>query len=225
MSGTGIFFTSGLILYLAGAASAVVNWRRPGSARLAALSLALLGSAFEAVASCLALSGAAVFTWNVPMAIPAFSWAVRLDPLSAWFNLALAVLAFAVSLYSFGYLRPMEGTRHLGALGFFYNVLLLSLTLVFTASNAFFFLVAWEVMALSAFCLVSFEHEKPETSRAAMVFLIMSHAGTGLLLVALPAAGRLRRQPGFRELPSAGIAGFRRASRARSSCCSSSASA
>ena len=101
MSGTGIFFTSGLILYLAGAASAVVNWRRPGSARLAALSLALLGSAFEAVASCLALSGSAIFTWNVPMAIPAFSWAVRLDPLSAWFNLALAVLAFAVTLYSY----------------------------------------------------------------------------------------------------------------------------
>ena len=182
MSGTGIFFTSGLILYLAGAASAVVNWRRPGSARLAALSLALLGSAFEAVASFLALSGAAIFAWNVPMAVPAFSWAVRLDPLSAWFNLALAVLAFAVTLYSYGYLRPLERTRHLGALGFFYNVLLLSLTLVFTASNVFFFLVAWEVMTIAAFCLIAFEHQDPETSRSAMVFLIMSHAGSGLLL-------------------------------------------
>ena len=51
-------------------------------------------------------------------------------------------------------------------LGFFYNLLLLSLTLVFTAANVFFFLVAWEVMALSAYCLVSFEHEKAETRRA-----------------------------------------------------------
>ena len=45
-----------------------------------------------------------------------------------------------MTVYSFGYLRPMEATRNLGAMGFFYNLLLLSLALVFTAANAFFFL-------------------------------------------------------------------------------------
>ena len=95
--------------------------------------------------------------------MPLFSWTVRLNALSAFFNLALGILAAAVSIYSFGYLREMEGRRNVGVLGFFYNLLLLSLTLVFTAANAFFFLVAWEVMALSAYCLVSFEHEKEET--------------------------------------------------------------
>ncbi len=107
-----------------------------------------------------------------------------MDPLSAFFNVTLAALAAAVSLYSFGYLRSMEGRRNLGAFGFFFNLLLLSLALVFSASNAFFFLVAWEVMALTAFCLVSFEHEKKETRNAGVLFLIMSHAGTGLLLIA-----------------------------------------
>ena len=85
---------------------------------------------------------------GLPFGNPAFSWALRIDPLSAYFNVTLAVLAAAVSLYSFGYLRQMEGRRNLGAFGFFFNLLLLSLALVFTASNAFFFLVAWEVMAL-----------------------------------------------------------------------------
>ena len=98
--------------------------------------------------------------------------------------MTLGVLAAAVSLYSFGYLREMEGRRNLGAFGFFFNLLLLSLALVFTASNVFFFLVAWEVMALSAFCLISFEHEKEEARNAGVLFLIMSHAGTGLLLIA-----------------------------------------
>jgi len=32
--------------------------------------------------------------------------------------------------------------------------------------------------------LVSFEHEKERTRRAGMLFLIMSHAGSGLLLIA-----------------------------------------
>ena len=107
-----------------------------------------------------------------------------MTPLGAFFCLALGILGTAVSIYSFGYLRDMEGRRNLGALGFFYNILFLSLTLVFTASNAFFFLVAWEVMALAAWALISFEHEKAATRRSGMVFFIMSHAGTGLLLLA-----------------------------------------
>jgi hydrogenase-4 component B len=78
----------------------------------------------------------------------------------------------------------MEGRRNLGAFGFFFNLLLVSLTLVFTASNAFFFLVAWEVMALASFCLIAFEHEREEARNAGVLFLIMSHAGTGLLLIA-----------------------------------------
>ncbi len=123
-------------------------------------------------------------SFGLPFGNPAFVWAIRIDPLSAYFNVTLAVLAAAVSLYSFGYLRQMEGKRNLGAFGFFLNLLLLSLALVFTASNAFFFLVAWEVMALVAFCLISFEHEKEKTRKAGVLFLIMSHAGTGLLLIA-----------------------------------------
>jgi hydrogenase-4 component B len=134
-------------------------------------------------------SAAAIFSGSsavisLPFGNPVFSWTIRIDPLSAYFNVTLAALAAAVSLYSFGYLRPLEGRRNLGAFGFFFNLLLLSLALVFSASNAFFFLVAWEVMALMSYCLISFEHEKKETRNAGVLFLIMSHAGTGLLLIA-----------------------------------------
>ena len=65
----------------------------------------------------------------------------------------------------------------------FYNALLLATTLVFTASNAFFFLIAWEIMALTAYCLVSFEHEKSEDAHAGVLFFIMSHIGTGCLIL------------------------------------------
>jgi hydrogenase-4 component B len=176
-------FTVGVAVYMAGAASGLAAFRKPRAARLWTCGLALAGALLEIVASAAALAGPAV-TWNLPFGATLFSWTVRLNPLSAYFNLALGILAAAVSIYSLGYLQPMEGRRNPGALGFFYNLLLLSLTLVFAAANAFFFLVAWEVMALSAYCLVSFEHEKEETRRAGVLFLIMSHAGTGLLLLA-----------------------------------------
>src|ERR1041385_7473806 len=179
-----LLLAAGLFAYLAGAISGLACWRRPSTARTASCACAILGAILQLAASSAVLAGAKVATWPLPVSSPLFPWTIRLDALSAWFNLALAILALAVSVYSFDYLRPMERSRNLGALGFFYNLLLLSLTLVFTAADAFFFLTAWELMTISAFCLVTFEHEKQEARRAAIVFLIMSHAGSGLLLAA-----------------------------------------
>ena len=179
-----VLFSGGLAVYLAGALAGLAAWRRPAAARIAGFALALAGTLLEGAASAVALVQGTGATWRLPLGTALFPWTASLDPLSAYFNLALAFLACAVSVYSFGYVRPMEGRRNVGALVFFYNLLLLSLSLVFTAANAFSFLVAWEVMALVAYCLVSFEHEKAEARRAGVVFLVMSHAGTGLLLVA-----------------------------------------
>jgi hydrogenase-4 component B len=177
-------FLSGIIVWLAGALASLALWRNPAAARRVACGAALAGSLLDLAASAMAIfSGSAVLI-DLPSGNPIFSWSIRIDPLSAYFNVTLAVLAAAVSLYSFGYLKEMEGRRNLGAFGFFYNLLLMSLALVFTASNVFFFLVAWEVMALSSFCLIGFEHEKEEARKAGVLFLVMSHAGTGLLLIA-----------------------------------------
>jgi hydrogenase-4 component B len=177
-------FLSGIIVWLAGAVASLVLWRHPPAARRVGCGAALAGSLLVLVGSATVIFSGSSTAIDLPSGNPVFSWAIRMDPLSAFFNCTLAALAAAVSLYSFGYLRPMEGRRNLGAFGFFFNLQLLSLALVFTASNAFFFLVAWEVMALAAYCLISFEHEKEETRNAGVLFMIMSHAGTGLLLIA-----------------------------------------
>ena len=184
MSPLNALFTLGLVAYMLGAAAGLAGFAAPRRARVGAFSLALTGALLEIAAAVVALAEGASTTWNLPFGVALFTWTVRLNALSAYFNLALGILAAAVSIYSFGYLRPMEGRRNVGVLGFLYNVLLLSMTLVFAAGNVFVFLVAWEAMALSAYCLVSFEHEKAATRKAGMVFLIMSHAGTGLLLLA-----------------------------------------
>jgi hydrogenase-4 component B len=177
-------FTAGAIAYLAGAAAGLAGYGAPRRARVSSFGLALAGTLLEIAAAVWALASGGTTTAVLPFGVALFSWTIRINPLSAFFSLALGIVAAAVSVYSFGYLRGMEGRRNVGVLGFFYNVLLASLTLVFAAANVFFFLLAWEVMALSAYCLVSFEHEKEPTRRAGVLFLIMSHAGTGLLLLA-----------------------------------------
>src|SRR5882672_2437550 len=118
-----------------------------------------------------------------PSLIPYLKLTVKLDPLGAFFVLIVSLLAVAISIYSFGYMRAYYGRKNVAVLAAFYNALLLSTTLVFSASNAFFFLMAWEIMALSAYCLVSFEHEQDETRRAGVLYFVMSHIGTGCLIL------------------------------------------
>jgi hydrogenase-4 component B len=108
---------------------------------------------------------------------------LRLDPLSAYFGLVLAILAAAVSIYSIGYTSNLRNGTSAGVLGFFYNLLLLCLTFVFTAANVLFFLIAWEVMVVAAYFLVVTEHEKDESRRSGLLFIFMSRGGTGLLFV------------------------------------------
>jgi len=122
-----------------------------------------------------------VTTWDLPSGVPLFSWAIRVNPLSAYFNLALGILATAVSIYSFGYVRQMEDGET-SVSWVVLHILLLSLTLVFVAGRVLF-LVAWEVMALAGVGTGEFRARKERTRRAGMLFLIMSHAGSGLLLV------------------------------------------
>ena len=38
-------------------------------------------------------------------------------------------------------------------------------------------------MALTAYCLVSFEHEQDETRRAGVLYFVMSHIGTGCIML------------------------------------------
>jgi hydrogenase-4 component B len=182
MSALELLFNAALACYLAGALAGLASIRRPALARSLVFSFALLGAMLETAASGMTIAQGTTVQWSIPCGIDLFTWSVRLDPLSAFFSLALGILGTAVSIFSFGYLRDWK--KQAGVLGFFYCVLLLSLALVFTASNVFFFLVAWEVMALSCYCLISFEHAKEETRKAGILFLIMSHAGTGLLLIA-----------------------------------------
>ena len=176
-----------LCLYGAGMVLSLLALRRERVANLlgfgcaAVAALAGIGAGMLGLTSGAGDSRAAFELW--PSLIPYLRLTVKLDPLGAFFVLIVSFLALALSMYSFGYVRGFYGRKNVGVLAAFYNALLLATTLVFTASNAFFFLIAWEIMALTAYCLVSFEHEKPETRNAGVLYFIMSHVGTGCLIL------------------------------------------
>jgi hydrogenase-4 component B len=176
-------FVFGLCTYAMGAIACLVSWRRAELSRFLCCGFALAGSVFQGYTAVLGFLEGTPVQFSISSGVPLFQYSFSYDALAGFFNLTLAVVAAAASIYSVSYMKEFESKRNNGLFGFLYNLLLLSLTVVFTASNAFLFLIAWEVMALVAYGLVTFYHEDPETRRAGLLYIIMAHIDVGCLLL------------------------------------------
>ena len=176
-------FVLSLASYVVGAFASLASWRRPAVARHICCGAALAGAALGVFAAVAGILQGTPVRWSVPSGVPLFAYSFSYDALSGFFNLTLAIVVVAVSIYSFGYLKEFEGRRNIGFFGFLFHLTLLSLTIIFTADNAFLFLIAWEVMALATYGLVAFYHEQRESRQAGLLYLIMAHADVGCLLL------------------------------------------
>jgi hydrogenase-4 component B len=111
---------------------------------------------------------------------------LQLDALSAFFLVPVLLLAGLCAIYGFSYLTRLAakhpGTYHLGAQYFFYNLLAAGMVLMLVAADAFMFLLAWELMSLSPFFLVSLHDEDASVRSASWIYLVAAHLGALCLL-------------------------------------------
>ncbi len=114
-----------------------------------------------------------------------FGFNIVVDQLSAFFLLVICTLALPVSIYSFGYVKEYEGHYGLGRFGLLFNLFLLSMVLVVTAGNMIVFLIAWELMSLCSYFLVTYESRDTEKASAGLLYLVMTHLGSALIMLAL----------------------------------------
>jgi hydrogenase-4 component B len=165
--------------YAIGAGGGLLFLRRERLANLFCFGASALSALSGLAAAMLFLVGGAGATAPqfelFPAPLPYLHFSVWLDPLSAFFLLLVSLLGVAIAIYSLGYARGYFGRKNVGVLGALFNALALATTLVVTADNVWLFLVAWEIMALAAYCLVSFEHEKAEARQAGVLYFIMAH--------------------------------------------------
>jgi hydrogenase-4 component B len=159
------------------------------TARRAALSR-LVGFVGSAVASLVTLTAAAAIlragtaSRGTLLLHPAsqISLTYAIDGLSAWFLIVLSTLAAPIAIFSIGYFGhgPFQRRSPFAAIAF--NILIGAVELVFVAGDAITFLLAWESMTITAAALVTTEHERRDSRRAAYLYLVMSHVGTGCLI-------------------------------------------
>jgi formate hydrogenlyase subunit 3/multisubunit Na+/H+ antiporter MnhD subunit len=118
------------------------------------------------------------------------NFVAEVDPLSAFFLLPVLGLSALAAVYGAGYLFAYRHQKSLGSAWFFFNVFVAGMVVVLVARTVILFLIAWEVMSVAAFCLVTFEHEKAEVRRAGWIYLIATHIGAAFLVFALLLLGR-----------------------------------
>ncbi|MCI0567383.1 MAG: oxidoreductase, partial [Acidobacteria bacterium] len=170
-----------LVLLAASGAGAFTASSRPRLATWLGAGGCVAGCAVGFLAALFSLGNPPVslrHSWEVPYG----EFALRMDSLAAFFLLIVFGLCLLAAVYGSSYLSHAAARRPVGPSWLFFNLLTASMALVVLARNGVLFLIAWEVMALSSFFLVTFEDDKPGVREAGRLYLIATHAGTAFLV-------------------------------------------
>lgn len=145
--------------------------------RLVFLLLGLAGM-FAVIAGLAVLMSTDVLTDQISLGLPWLPWHVRFDSLSGFFFLIIGIAVIAVSIYGPGYVHSYKEKQHpFAVLGLFTGLFVTGMMLVLLADDAFFFMIAWELMSVASYFLVAFQHENSANRRAAFLYLLMAEVG------------------------------------------------
>jgi len=137
-----------------------------------------LSGIFAVLAGLSVLISREIVTDQLSLGLPWLPWHVRFDSLSGFFYLIIGIAVCAVSLYGPGYVHAYDESQHpFAVLGLFTGLFVAGMLLVLLADDAFFFMIAWELMSVASYFLVAFQHENSANRRAAFLYLLMAEVG------------------------------------------------
>jgi hydrogenase-4 component B len=192
-----ILVLSGLLALLLG--------RQARRATVIGVGGAVLGCLIGLVPTASVLLTGQVETFRWAWQVPFGSFFVQMDALSAFFLLPILGLSVVAALYGGQYLMAYRSRKNLGASWFFFNLLVASMVMVALARNGVLFLLAWEIMSLASFFLVTFEDEKESVREAGWTYLVATHLGTAFLLVLFLVLGRQAGSLDFDQFLAASV--------------------
>lgn len=109
----------------------------------------------------------------------------QIDSLSAWFIIIINLTCINGTFYGIGYMKQYDEQRTNLSLHWILFLLFQSSMLwVCMVQNGLAFLIVWELMSISSFLLVIFEHQKKATLKAGINYLVQMHIGVLFLAAA-----------------------------------------
>jgi len=142
-------------------------------------------SGLTSMGACLlVLTGAPGFSGVLPIGLPWLFWHIHLDALAGFFLGIIGVITFSISLFAPGYIREyIHSDYSLVVLGLATGLFITGMQLVVIANDAFVFMVAWELMSVSSYFLVAYEHKESANRHAAFLYLLMAQIGALFILL------------------------------------------
>jgi len=160
---------------------------------------AVAGCLIGLVPAGMAVMGGRVESIELPWSMPGGVLSFGLDPLSGLFLAAILALGALSAVYGAGYFLPSVTQPSVGMGWFWFNMLVASMAVVVCARNTVLFLIAWELMTISSFFLVTWEDGDASNRRAGWTYLVAAHIGTAFLIVFF--TGLARSTGGFDLVP------------------------
>lgn len=161
-----------IIILSASAAILFVHTKIKGIIALATVSAIGIISSYFAMKALLGTSYSVVMTGTMLFGqVP-----IRIDALSGWFILIINFTLFTGAVYGFNYMKQYRERKSEIALHCIAFIFVqFALIGICAVQNGFIFLLLWELMAISVFVLVIFEHDKADTIKAGINYLVQSH--------------------------------------------------
>jgi len=171
------------LLFLAGAAASLLLYKFQKAAAYIGFGIPAAACAFGIWYFFSGLTGGSELLVSFPIMEAKFV----LDPLSSFFSFVICLIGLAASIYGIHYAEEYSGKVSIGAMGFFFNLFIVSMLMVVTAAHVFWFMVFWEFMTLTSFFLIHF-NDSEKTAKATVLYMVIAHIGgaailTGMLLM------------------------------------------
>jgi formate hydrogenlyase subunit 3/multisubunit Na+/H+ antiporter MnhD subunit len=110
---------------------------------------------------------------------------LHIDSLSSWFILIINLTCINGAFYGIGYMKEYDLQKaNLAMHWILYLLFQSSMLWVCMVQNGLAFLIVWELMSISSFLLVIFEHKNKATLQAGINYLVQMHIGVLFLAAA-----------------------------------------
>ncbi|OIR03089.1 hydrogenase-4 component B [mine drainage metagenome] len=175
-----------LCTLLSGVISLAAVRRHPGFLHLGSFLLLFFAAAASIAAGAWVLLANLTLTDRQALGLPWLAWHVRIDPLSGFFLVLLGTLVAAISLYGPSYTREFargKAAQPLPPLGVFTALFVLGMQMLLLADDALLFMISWEMMSLSGYFLVVYQHQHAANRNAAFLYLLLAHVGALVILL------------------------------------------
>lgn len=157
-----------------------VNFRGKGIIMLSAIIINAFLSSYYAINTLFGQT----FEFILPGSLISGLVPIRIDSLSGWFMLIINFVFITGSFYGIFYMNSYKKQNNSLSLHAIALIILHSALLgLCVIQNSLVFLIFWELMALSAFILVIFDHKKTATIKAGINYLIQSHVSIVFLML------------------------------------------